>query len=80
MNYLQKRKGQLKSGQLQIEKYQLSERRLDIHNKSAVLSGVIETKGVLNGTGFVRKIRVTNFWIKEDGQWKRAGFHDSRIE
>ena len=23
--------------------------------------------------------RITNIWVKENGDWKRAGFHDGKI-
>lgn len=79
MAYLKKRKSQLENGALEISKYQFKDKELILYDQSAYVTGVIEMDGILDGTEFSRRIRVSNFWVKEDEQWKRAGFHDVRI-
>ncbi|MEO9803236.1 MAG: nuclear transport factor 2 family protein [Reichenbachiella sp.] len=80
MAYLKKRKAQLDGGQLKVTKYALSEKKVTLHDQSAIVTGLIEMAGMLDSLSFSRKIRVSNFWIKENNQWKRAGFHDTRME
>ncbi|WP_422360620.1 nuclear transport factor 2 family protein [Reichenbachiella sp.] len=79
MAYLKKRKGQLGSGTLEVTKYQFKDKQLVQYDQSAYVTGIIEMDGNLNGEEFSRRIRVSHFWVQEDGQWKRAGFHDVRI-
>lgn len=80
MAYLKKRKAQLSSGQLEVTKYLFEERQVSLYDNSAWVTGVVLMDGVMDSTAFSRKIRVSHFWVKEDGQWKRAGFHDTRME
>lgn len=80
MAYLVKRKGQLERGELVIYQYQFNEKKLVVYDRSAFVTGIIEVDGSLRNEKFSRKIRVSHFWIKENNQWKRAGFHDVRIE
>jgi len=79
MTYLKKRKKQLDNGALEITKYQFKNKQLMLYDQSAYVTGVIELDGVLNGEVFSRRIRVSHSWVKEEGQWKRAGFHDVKI-
>lgn len=79
MIYLKKRKSQLNNGRLHVTKYLFSERQLIHYEKSAFVTGVIVMNGILDGAEFSRKIRVSHFWVKENSQWRRAGFHDVRI-
>lgn len=80
MAYLKKRKAQLDNRQLEVTRYILSEKEVNLYDQSAIVTGLIEMDGMLDTISFSRKIRVSNFWIKENGQWKRAGFHDTRVE
>ena len=79
-NYLKKRKKQIDSGELQILQYDFKEIQYRIYENSAFVTGVIEIAGSMDTIEFKRRIRVSHFWINENDQWKRAGFHDSRIE
>lgn len=78
-NYLQNRSKDLASGVLKIDKYQLLEREIQLHETSAIVTGLIITSGFSGGTEFSNQIRVSNLWIKENETWKRAGFHDTRL-
>lgn len=79
-NYLKKRKADIDSGVLVMEKYEMSEIDIQLHGNSAVITGKVLTKGVNKGEAFERQLRVSHFWILVDGIWKRAGFHDTRID
>lgn len=78
-NYLENRSKDLASGQLKIDQYQLLEREIQLHEKSAIVTGLIITSGFSKGNEFSRQIRVSNYWVKEKDTWKRAGFHDTRL-
>lgn len=80
ITYLKKRKGQLENGALEIATYQFKDKQLALYDNSAFVTGIIEMDGILDGERFSRRIRVSHFWIMEDKQWKRAGFHDVKIQ
>ena len=77
--YLQNRTADIKEGNLLIDEYRLEEMNIEFYKESAIVTGQIYTSGTRNGEQFENKIRVSNFWVKEGEVWKRAGFHDSRI-
>lgn len=79
-NYLKKRSEQIENGSLVITAYQLQEQETHLHGTSAVVTGKIVTTGTNQGEPFSNALRISNFWVLEDGTWKRAAFHDTRIE
>ena len=78
-SYLEKRSAQLASGELVMTRYELQEKEVKLHGSSAIITGKILTAGTNKGEPFERALRISNFWVKENGTWKRAGFHDTRI-
>ena len=78
-NYLEKRSAQLASGELVMTRYELQEKEVRLYGPSAIITGKILTAGTTNGEPFERSLRISNFWVKENSTWKRAGFHDTRI-
>lgn len=78
-NYLENRTKDIDSGRLKIDKYQLLEKEVTLYGDAAVVTGLILNTGFNRGEPFSSQIRISNFWIKEEGTWKRAGFHDTRI-
>ena len=79
-NYLENRSNQLAQGALEISEYELIETDITLHGTSGIVTGLIITAGKLEGEPFVRQIRVSNVWVKEEGIWKRAAFHDTPLE
>jgi len=79
LNYLNRRKAQIESGQLVVNRYELSEREIEFIGNTALLTGKVTVEGVRDSVSFSREIRISNFWVLQEGQWKRAGFHDTRI-
>ena len=78
--YLQGRKKDLESGKLMIKRYELTEEKVTMYGTTAIFTGLITTAGIQDATSFERQLRVTNLWVKEGGTWKRAGFHDTRVQ
>ncbi|WP_157637984.1 nuclear transport factor 2 family protein [Flexithrix dorotheae] len=80
LNYLKKRKRSLESGELKIENYQMTETEIEMYDDMAIVSTRISFISNNSGTEKEQEFRVTNIWVKEGNDWKRAGFHDYRIK
>ncbi len=80
LGYMSKRRTRLDSGELRIGKYQMNDLNIEMYGTAAVVTGKITIEGIENGESFSRDIRISNFWVFRNGRWKRAGFHDTRIE
>ncbi|EAY29150.1 nuclear transport factor 2 family protein [Microscilla marina] len=79
LNYIKKRHTQLKSGQLKVHTYQMTELTVKVYGNSAIANGLITSSGVFRAKKFKSIIRVTQMWVKEKNVWKRAAFHDSKL-
>lgn len=80
LGYMEKRKQRIESGELVIDSYQMTDLKITMNNASAFVTGKVISEGSDAGVPFKTEIRVSNYWLLENGQWKRAGFHDTRIE
>ncbi len=80
LNYLKGRQSKIADGTLTVQEYRLDDREIAFHGNTAIVTGKIVMSGVEDSNTFSREIRVTNIWVNEKGQWKRAGFHDTRIQ
>ncbi|MEQ9402097.1 MAG: nuclear transport factor 2 family protein [Cyclobacteriaceae bacterium] len=79
LGYLRERKMRIESGELRIDRYELTDIKIIKSLESAFVTGKIIMEGIENGKFFVKEIRVSNYWILLEGDWKRAGFHDTVI-
>ena len=80
LSYLRSQRELMDAGKLRLDRYEMTEVQMYPLPYSAVINGKVELAGERDGEAFDREIRVSHFWVKTDGQWKRAGFHDTRIE
>ncbi len=80
LKYLKKRKTELSSGDLVIDKYQMGETEIAIYDDMAIVTAKISFSSIRNNEQKENEFRITNVWIKEASTWKRAGFHDTRIK
>lgn len=80
LDYLQKRQEQIESGEWVVHRYSLEEQEIVYHPACAILTGKVSVSQSRAGVKEDRSFRITNVWVQEDGLWKRAGFHDGRIE
>lgn len=57
-------------------------RDIDIvqYDDLAIVTAKIVISIVKSGRDHENEYRTTNVWIKEEGDWKRAGFHDGKIK
>lgn len=79
LKYLNSRREKMEVGNLTIDKYSFLDPSVDLNGNSAFVTGLVEVEGSEDGVSFVSRLRVSMYWIKIGGTWKRAGFHDSRI-
>ena len=80
INYLKKRKGQLDSGELKLIGYVMDQSNIEIHGNTAIVTGKVEAVTKKNDSiKEEHAYRVTHLWVLEGDQWKRAGFHDTKI-
>ena len=80
LNYIKGRKEKMMAGELYIDDYGMKDLQMTFYNNSALVNGVVYAKGTENGITFDKQFRVTQLWVYEAGQWKRAGFHDGIME
>lgn len=74
LSYISKRNKQITAGDLQILEYTMDELEIQMYHNSAHV-----TKTLRNDTIIENQYRVTHLWVIENGEWKRAGFHDGKI-
>ncbi len=78
--YLSKRQKTLKDGTLKVHAYSMDQVGAEIFGATAIVTARVQVDRTQNGLREQSKFRITTLWVKESGTWKRAGFHDGRIE
>ncbi len=78
--YLAKRKEELTSGKLVVNNYEMNETEVEIYDDMAIVTAKISFSTIKSDEKKENEFRTTNVWVKEEGIWKRAGFHDTRIK
>ncbi|MEO0508197.1 MAG: nuclear transport factor 2 family protein [Bacteroidota bacterium] len=79
-NYLNKRSASLESGEINVLRYELDQTKIEYHGPSAIVTGRVTVVVQDNLGTNENQYRITNLWVYEDGIWKRAGFHDGKIQ
>lgn len=80
LNWVGSRKAEIENGSLVIDVYETRDLSIRlISDKTAIADGIIYSTGTRNTELFIVHIKFTNVWIKENGNWKRTVFHDSRL-
>lgn len=80
LEYMEARKERIENGDLRMDVYEMKDLNIEMHGNSAFVTGKFHLTGLENGEPFDKEVRISNFWLIDEGQWKRAGFHDTRIE
>lgn len=80
LNYLKKRNADIEAGILKVTNYKMAETEIERYNDSAILTAKISIESTRNNEVQTNEYRVTNIWVYQNGQWKRAGFHDGKIK
>ena len=79
-NYLSKRENEIKSENLEVIEYKLDEMEMEFYGNMAIVTGKIVVSNKRKGEIQENEYRITNIWVNESGNWKRAGFHDGKIK
>ncbi|MEM7549788.1 MAG: nuclear transport factor 2 family protein [Bacteroidota bacterium] len=79
-NYLQKRRKEIQSGVLVVVDYKMDEVEIEFYENTAILTAKVVTSVLKEGATIENSYRVTNIWVNENGNWMRAGFHDTKIK
>ena len=80
LEYVGQRKADLDSGEMELLDYALDQEQIQLIGNTGILSGRISVESRLGADTTKAAYRITNVWIKEEGKWKRAAFHDGRIK
>jgi len=80
LEYVGQRKADLDSGEMELLDYGMDQEQIQLIGNTGILSGRISVKSRLATDTMSATYRITNVWVKEDGKWKRAAFHDGRIK
>lgn len=78
--YLNKRDKEIEAGILTINSYEMKQLKVEFHDNTAIATAKVITSITKNGELSKNEYRVTNTWVYENGAWKRAGFHDGKIQ
>jgi len=77
--WIASRRVELDRGDLVIDTYRVDEVKVEMHGETAIVTGVVHSTGRRRSEAFTSRIRFTNVWTEQDGVWRRAAFHDSRL-
>ncbi|CAL2101178.1 conserved exported protein of unknown function [Tenacibaculum sp. 190130A14a] len=79
LGYLSKRQKQIAYGNIEVLAYKMDEVQIELFGSTAIVSAKITTTNKENNEVTTKEYRVTNVWVIQNGNWKRAGFHDGKI-
>jgi len=79
LNWVESRRAQIDSKELQITEYRIEDVRTIIHGDTAIVIGTIFSSQVTGGEVGTSRIRFSNTWLYRDARWLRAAFHDSPV-
>ncbi len=77
--FMKTRHEDLKSGKVRIDTYRNDDLRIRVYGNTAVVTGANTTIGYRDGREWKMNLRFTNVWVKREGRWLRAAFHDSHV-
>ena len=80
LSYMKARREKLDNGAIQVTEYKMEEYAAEQFENTAIVTALITSRGMENDTPFDKSFRVTNVWIYEKGNWRRAAFHDTPIK
>ena len=79
LEYIRTRRAEIASGRLRVDRYESSAVTIRWHGDAAVVSSQVVSDGSRDGKAFATRLRVSQVWVRSDGQWRRAAFHDSPL-
>jgi hypothetical protein len=79
LEYVRSRRTEIQRGRLRLDRYEASTTSIQWYPTLAVVSGRVVAEERRDGDPFTTRVQVTQVWIRDAGQWRRAAFHDSPI-
>jgi hypothetical protein len=79
LEFVRRRRADLRSGRLQIHRYETSGVAIRWCSGAAIVSSQVASSGKNNGQSFESRLRVTQLWLRLGTRWRRAAFHDSPL-
>lgn len=79
LEYIRTRRAEIASGRLRVDRYESSAVTIRWHGDAAVVSSQVVSEGSRDRKPFATRLRVSQVWVRSDGQWRRAAFHDSPL-
>lgn len=77
LNWIKGRQASVKAGTLKYDSYRTEDLEMVFYQDAAVVTGRNIAQGKDADKPFSVDIRFTHLWVKQDGHWKRASFHDA---
>jgi ketosteroid isomerase-like protein len=79
LEYIRSRRQEIERGDLVVEEHEVEDLEVQIYGSSAVVTGIVFSRGSRSGEPFRSRVRFTNLWVEQEGRWRRAAFHDSPL-
>jgi len=79
LEWVGSRRARIVSGELRYDGYRVGDLRIHLHGEAAVVTGVVHARGRDGEEPFASVVRVTNLWVRQEGLWRRAAFHDTPL-
>jgi hypothetical protein len=79
LNYLRAEKKHVEAGTLTYHTIVMEESTVDYYADAAFITGRVVLTGQRDGERIDQAYRTSQMWVIEDGRWKRAGYHETRI-
>ncbi|WP_431124582.1 nuclear transport factor 2 family protein [Flagellimonas flava] len=80
LGYLEKRNERLTSGELEVLHYEMDDLGFVHYRDFTIVTGRVLVTNRISQDTIENQYRVTHLWVNENGNWKRAGFHDGKIK
>lgn len=77
LEYAKARRADLASGKIVIDSYTYEDVEVRLYDGVAVVTGLNVSRGKREGEDFTTRLRFTHVWVRREGRWRRAAFHDS---
>ena len=79
LEWFSTRAREIRSGRFVFSEYRNDDIQIQIHETVAVVTAVNVSSGIRDGKPFSNRLRFTQVWVLEAGEWKRIAFHDSHV-
>jgi len=77
LRWMGKRRAKRDAGRLVMAFYRVTDVEVRMHGNAAIATGIVHAAGMEDHEPFESRVRFTNVWVLQEGQWRRAAFHDS---